>query len=348
MTLRDKAAQVLLLAFDGTTLTSVLQNLLLESPPGGFLLLSRNVSGAEQLRSLCAAFQKAAADGGAPVGLLIAVDQEGGPVQRIHSGLPRIPAARVLGDGASVVEARRLAVETAQGLLSLGVNTNLAPVADVVSDAGSFMYDRSYSGDPTVVSDFVTAVTGAFVENGLIAIVKHFPGHGSAAGDTHSQVVVSDASEFDFATTHLPPFRAALAAGAEGVMMAHVVATAYDPLAPASLSAIVIGDVLRAGLGFSGVVVADDLEMVAAASPPPEGAGPESAGDPGELAVRALEAGCDLLVSSGILARQTALRDAIVAAVEAGRLDEDLLDQAVARIVELKLRHGLVTSETAP
>lgn len=343
MTLREKAAQVLLLAFDGTTMQPATKDLLLESPPGGLLLLSRNVTGATQLRSLCDELQQTALDGGAPIGLFIAADQEGGPVQRIHSGLPRIPAARALGDEGSLVQTRKLAAETAAGLLSLGVNMNLAPVADVVSDPTSFLYERTYGGDPILVSDFVGAVTDTFVQNGLVAAVKHFPGHGSAPGDTHGAVVVTDTSEYDFATIHLRPFKAALAAGVDCVMMAHIVANAYDPDAPASLSRAVIDDLLRGGLDFSGVVIADDLEMAGVAEVWAGGAGTES--DPGELAVLALEAGCDLLISTGILPRQTAMIDAIVEAVDSGRLSQDRLDEAVGRIVEVKTRHGIGVSQ---
>jgi beta-N-acetylhexosaminidase len=349
MNLREKAAQVLLLALDGTTLLPDTRELLLESPPGGLLLLSRNVSGVDQLRSLTAAAQEVAAEGGSEVGLFIAVDQEGGSVQRIRLGVPPVPAARALGDGLSVAEARRLAAETAMGLLELGVNMNLAPVADVVSDPDSFLYQRTYGGDPTVVADFVGAVTEAFVQNGLVVVVKHFPGHGSAPGDTHGEMVVSNATEADFTMVHLPPFSAALSAGAECVMMAHIVVSVYDPRRPASLSARVVQGVLREGLDFSGVVVADDLEMAGAAfASSEEGAYPGLENDPGELAVLALQAGCDLLISTGTLSRQTAMIDAIVEAVRSGRLSQSRLDEAVRHMLDIKLRHGLVAPSPAP
>lgn len=349
MSLREKAAQVLLLAFDGTTLSPDTVQLLRESPPGGLLLLTRNVSDPRQLLALTMSAQAAVAAGGSEVGLLIAVDQEGGSVQRIHSGLPRIPAARDLGDDAALEEARLLAAETAAGLLELGVNTNLAPVADVVSDARSFLYKRTYSGDPTVVADFVATVTDAYAQKGVIVVVKHFPGHGCAPGDSHGGPVVSDVGEFDFATVHLPPFKAALSAGAEGVMMAHILVRAYDPVMPASLSSTVIEDVLRDGLGFSGLVVADDLEMAGAAVASAAGENTQAPNDdPGELAVLALAAGCDLLISTGTLPRQTAMIDAIVEAVESGRLSQSRLDHAVSRMLEIKLRHDLITPLSAP
>ena len=223
MTLRQKAAQTLLLTFEGDeTVLPGTEQILAAGPPGGFLLLSRNVAGVAQLTSLTGALQSAAGKIEPGIGLFIAVDQEGGSVQRIHSGVPRVPSARRLAEDSDTADAVQLATETAKGLLALGVNMNLAPVADVVSDPKSFLYSRSYSGDPTVVVDFVKVVTAAYEKNGLIAVVKHFPGHGSATGDSHSQVIISTASQVDFAKIHFRPFKAAMAAGAEGVMVGHL------------------------------------------------------------------------------------------------------------------------------
>ena len=333
MDLRQKAAQVLLLAVDGTTLSPGTRTLLVGGPPAGILLLERNVTGAAQLRALTTALQEAAAVGSG-VGLFIAVDQEGGPVQRVREGVPTVPAARSLGDEASPAEADRLAEETATGLLALGVNMNLAPVADVVGDKTSFLYQRTYGGEPTKVAAFVAAVTEAFSRGGLIAVVKHFPGHGSASGDTHGERVTSSATRADFETTHLPPFRAAIKAGAEGVMLAHLIVTAYDPERPASQSEVIIGGILRRDLGFTGLVVSDDLEMAAAGS-----------AGPGETAVTELEAGCDLLISSGTATRQREALGAIVNAVETGRLAPSRLDQAVLRVLTLKLQRGIIAPQ---
>ena len=322
MDARQKAAQVLMLTIDGTALSPSTQALLVEGPPGGILLLERNVTGAAQVRALTADLQREVSAVGSGVGLFIAVDQEGGSVQRIRDGVPILPAARSLGDKSSPAEAGRLASATATGLLALGVNMNLAPVADVVDDKTSFLYSRTYGGEATKVAAFVAAVTEAFGKAGLISVVKHFPGHGSASGDTHGQRVVSNASRGDFETVHLPPFRAAIGAGAEGVMTAHLVATVYDPERPASQSSVIIGGLLRGDLGFSGLVVSDDLAMV--------GAG---AVEPGEAAVASLAAGCDLLIYTGAVPDQLKVLDAIVSAVGNGRLAPSRLDQAVLQRV---------------
>ncbi len=339
MTVRQKAAQVLLVTLDGTSPAELSRGVLSQPVPAGFLLLGRDVSGESQLRSLTAALQEAAGAVGAP-GLFIAADQEGGTVMRVKHGVPALPSARALATDSTPSHAGALADETAIGLLSQGVNMVLAPVADVVADRDSFLFSRTYGGEPGVVSAFVTAVTGAFVDRGIVTVVKHFPGHGSAPGNSHTEVPVSTATRAEFARVHLPPFEAAIAAGADGVMMGHFLVPAYDPLLPASQSEAIVGDLLRRDLGFAGLIVTDDLEMAAAAGR----AGPvgmASAEELGNTAVAALTAGCDLLVSTGAYDRREVIEQAIVDAVQAGKLSEERLNDAVIRVLAAKIQHSI-------
>jgi beta-N-acetylhexosaminidase len=289
---------------------------------------------------------------GSKVALFIAVDQEGGLVQRVHDGVPEVPRARELGQTSSPGDAALLATETAQGLLALGVNMNLAPVADVVTNPNSFLYPRTFGGDPEVVSAFVAAVTDAYVRGGLISVVKHFPGHGSALGNTHGEAVISQATEAQFDTVHLPPFRAAIAAGAQGVMMAHIAAAAYDETRPASQSDVVIKNLLRQKLGFTGLVVSDDLEMAAATGSATANAGDNSDAAEvkalGDAAVASINAGCDLLICTGTLARNLQVRDAIVSAVENGSISPARLDEAVSAVLELKLQQQIARPPDRP
>lgn len=340
MTLRQKAAQVLLLTFEGTSMTPSTRARLETDPPGGLLLLGGNIGDMNRLRALTTSLQEAVVAAGAP-GLFIAVDQEGGIVRRVTAGVPALPSARTLGDQSSAFVAKALAAMTATGLLAQGVNMVLAPVADVVHDPDSFLYNRTYGGRPDLVSDFVSAVTEAYESSGVITVVKHFPGHGSVKGDSHYSALVSDATFVDFNLIHLPPFRAAFAAGAQGVMMGHFVAPPFDPVAPASLSKAVIGGLLRERLGFSGLVVADDLEMAGATDSRPGRGVRATPAELGEAAVAALDAGCDLLIATGTTDRQRAILDAIVRAVETGRLSQQRLDNAVLRILTVKVRHSI-------
>lgn len=329
MTLQQKAAQCLLLAIDGTEPTPEALELMRIGPPGGILLLGRNVTASSQVSALVDALQQEArAQAPHGLGLLVAVDQEGGSVARIKEGVPSVPPARELGDSSTPHEAALLAAETARGLGELGINVNLAPVADVVSETDSFLYSRSYGGDASQVAAFVGAVVEAYEAAGILSVPKHFPGHGSSSGDTHTGSVPSNATLGEFESVHLVPFRAAIAAGARGIMVAHVTATALDADHPASLSPRVIGNVLRRSLGFEGLVVADDLAMAAAGDQPP--------------VVDALLAGCDLLILTSTYAEQRAAIDAIVEAVVNGALPTQVLDAAVTKVLEAKASLGLL------
>ncbi len=355
MTVRQKAAQVLMFAFSGQSLRSVTADLVAAGPPGGLLILNYNFSGAAQLTALTAALQQAAAATGSPVGLFMAVDQEGGTVQRVKEGVPSVPSARKLGTESTPEEAADLARRTAHGLLALGVNMNLAPVADVVGDKKSFLFSRTYSGDPEVVSSYVAAVVQAAQGQGIILVVKHFPGHGSAPGDTHHNAAVSDATRQEFETVHLPPFRAAMAAGAEGVMMAHIVAKAYDETQPASISPAVVTGLLRDEIGYQGLVVTDDLSMAAVLDSvksnstqtelPGQDAKERRISAEALAVVAALNAGCDLLIVTEAEADSKALLDALVAAIEQGKVSGDRLDEAVLKILALKYRYGVVAQQ---
>ena len=347
MTLREKAAQVLLVSFDGTSATPITRERLSAAPPGGLLLLGRNVTGAAQLRSLTAALQETVASAGGPA-LFVAADEEGGPVMRVKEGVPAVPAARVAGASSSPTAAEALAKGTGLALLGQGVNMVLAPVADVVDDPESFLFDRSYGSTPDVVSSFVAAVTRGFGHAGMVTVVKHFPGHGSAPENSHTSLPVSTATRAEFEAVHLPPFKAAIQAGADGIMVGHFVAPAFDATRVASQSAPIIDDLLRGDLGFDGLVVSDDLEMAAAAGRP-GAVGTASISELGTLAVASLAAGCDLLITTSTLARQTAIEQAIVDAVRTGTLSQERLDQAVASILLVKTAHSLsVPGVTSP
>ena len=337
MSLREKAAQVFLFSISGTDLSESTVELLDAGPPGGILLMGGNCQGADQIRSLTSALQETASRPGFTFGLIIAVDQEGGTVQRIKNGAPTIPSARSLGDDSTPVEAALIAENTAIALLGMGVNMNLAPVADVVSNDDSFLYSRTYSSDPAVTSSFVSAVTDAYQSAGLISVVKHFPGHGSATGDTHKGAVTSSADQATFTATHLPPFKAAIDTGVEGMMMSLVIANAYDRENPAFLSSAIVRGLARRTLGFQGIVLTDDLFMAAAQSEPSSKGVVES-----QAAVAALNAGCDLLILTETTARKKAAIDAVVTAVNEGTLSEGRLDNAVLRILELKARYEIL------
>jgi beta-N-acetylhexosaminidase len=259
------------------------------------------------------------------------VDQEGGPVRRIRTGIPTMPSAREVAETSTPEDAELLARRVGASLRDLGINTNLAPVLDVVGDRESFLYERSYGADAKTVSRFGRATIEGYAAAGVITSAKHFPGHGSARGDTHTTLARSTLSG-EALEEHLAPFREAVGWGVPSIMVSHVVVDALDPARPASLSPAVITDLLRRQLGFRGVALSDDLQMLQVAQGMPLS----------ESAVQALRAGLDLLIVSAQGESPLAARDAIVEAVRQGELPGGRLDEAVLRVLRLKEEFGLL------
>lgn len=265
--------------------------------------------------------------GAAGTPLLVATDQEGGRVARMRDGFFVAPAARsYAGDSDAVrTDARR----TAQELAAAGVNTVFAPVADVDSNPDNpVIADRSYSSDPGVVARCVTAALAGLAEGGAVGCVKHFPGHGDTAVDSHVGLPEIRRSPADWAALEAVPFRAAVEAGAPMVMTGHLVLPDLDP-GPATFSHRLLTGVLRDEWGFDGVVVSDSLQM----------AGARQGRSDAEVVVDAFNAGVDLLLLPPSIGAAAA---ALTAAVDAGRVSEARLREAAGRVRRLKERHGLV------
>ncbi|MDN3522126.1 beta-N-acetylhexosaminidase [Halomonas ramblicola] len=272
-----------MLDLEGTTLSAEERALLGRPEVGGVILFARNVESADQVRSLCRAIRRERPE------LLLAIDQEGGRVQRLRDGVTRLPAMRRLGkDFAAHPEVTLRLCQDAGWLLGMemaacGLDLSFAPVLDVDGGSSTVIGDRSFSDDPQAVA----AMAGAFVkglhEAGMVAVGKHFPGHGGVAADSHRELPVDDRPLAALREHDLVPFDR-LASCLDGVMPAHVVYSAFDPR-PAGFSPAWLG-MLRETLGFKGVIFSDDLSMAGAAS----------AGSPGERALAALAAGCDMLL----------------------------------------------------
>ncbi len=293
---------------------------------------SRNVESPEQVTSLVADLQDAARSP-----LLVAIDQEGGRVSRLKEryGFPSTLSQQELGERNSLELTRSQAAETAESLADVGINLNFAPVVDVnVNPASPAIgsLGRSFSGDPAVVTDHARAVIEAHRGAGVLTAVKHFPGHGSAPGDTHLGLVdVTDT----WSPAELVPYRTLVGEGSvDAVMTAHVVNGQLDPQWPATLSPATVTGVLRDELGFHGVVVSDDLQMGAIA----DHYGLETA------VQQALSAGVDILLFANNNARayEPDIAPRVVALVETlvrdGALTEERIDESVARVRALKGR----------
>jgi beta-N-acetylhexosaminidase len=315
MSLEQKIASLLMLHVGGYD-PAPLRGVIDATGAAGVILMRDNVASVDQL---AAATSTLSADPGLPV--LTAIDQEGGIVARLPDDGP---AASVLRSRDA--EATREAfVARAALVASAGVAINFGIVADVTADRNSFIYSRTLGDDAASASARVAAAVAG--EQGLVfSTLKHFPGHGSVAGDSHSSVPTTGMSLDEWRTTQAPPFQAGIDAGAEFVMLGHLRYPAVDD-APATLSAAWV-ELLREELGFDGVIVSDDMNML-------EDSGEAAYLDPAANAVAAIAAGVTLLLYvQGV--DTAAVVAAVAAAVRDGRIPMATIDDAAGRLIELR------------
>ncbi|RMH08379.1 MAG: beta-N-acetylhexosaminidase [Nitrospirae bacterium] len=323
--------QVFLIGFHGTDLTSEQIAWLQELRPGGVILFARNLESPLQVAALTAALQTHVGD----EPLLIAIDQEGGRVSRLPKGFTIFPAAATIAACGSLDVAYAAAAVTARELKAVGINMNLAPVLDVnTNPENPVIGDRAFGSDPEQVSRYGLATMEGLHDNGVVACGKHFPGHGDTLLDSHHALPTVGLSRERLETIESHPFRQAIARGLEAIMSAHVVYPGFDPMQPATLSSILLTEVLREQLGFRGVVLTDDLEMRAIIDH----------FSIEEAAVRALQAGADMILICHDSARQVAAFRAVQQALEAGELDPGRIQASIARIQALKKRFRISRS----
>ncbi|HWT04183.1 MAG TPA: beta-N-acetylhexosaminidase [Xanthomonadales bacterium] len=319
------ARGVIGVGFTGTTAQTVPLDALRAFSPGALILFARNVGTTDELRALIAALRETAT-----LSPLIAVDQEGGRVERIRAGVAALPSAMAVGATGDVALAKRLGTLLGRDLAALGIDVDLAPVADLsVQRRSTVVATRSYGDDPDRVAEFAIAFARGLEHAGVAATLKHFPGHGSTSEDSHVALPRITADVATLRARDLVPFARALASHAASIVLtAHVIVDAFDTNHPATISPAVLTNLLRGELAYDGVIATDCLEMDAIAN----GVGTVRG------AVEALAAGADLLFISHHLELAHAAANAIVAAVRAGEIPLTRLQEAHARVYGLRNR----------
>jgi len=341
MTVEEKVGQLLIGGFEGTEIGDQATRLVQEYQVGGLILYGRNIAGAGQLVTLTNGLKALNGDG---IPLFLSIDQEGGGVDRMPPEVRRTPGAYCVGQTGSVPAAQSYGDVLAAECAAFGLNLDFAPVLDVWSNPGNTVIgQRAFSADARTVAGLGPAAARRMMDQGVIPAVKHFPGHGDTAVDSHVGLPVVDKSPEELEETELIPFRAAIqSAGTDGqvpaVMVAHILLTQLDPKRPASLSPAVVTGLLRDELGFAGAVLTDDLTM---------GAVTQSYGL-GEAAVLAVEAGCDILLVCHGQDSVPAVRTALLEAVASGRITAERLDESVYRILRLKTEYALTNEPVSP
>lgn len=317
MTLEEKVGQLFLARCPETDAVEDVSRYHL----GGYLLFGRDFEGQtpDSLRQTLNSYQAAAS-----IPLLIAVDEEGGDVCRVSSQrafrLSRFQSPRNLYAQGGMERVLREESEKAWLLHSLGINVNMAPVCDISTRSGAFMYRRSLGQSPEITAEFVAGAIREMEAFQVGAVMKHFPGYGNNA-DTHVGIAVDNRSLGELETNDLQPFFAGIEAGGNAILVSHNIVQAIDAEFPASLSPE-MHRYLRLAMDFDGVIITDDLSMDAIAEPYGSG----------EAAVLAVLAGNDLLCSTDYRTQY----EAVLNACREGRISESAIDQSVLRILQWK------------
>ncbi|MFG2786499.1 glycoside hydrolase family 3 N-terminal domain-containing protein [Streptomyces sp. NPDC048419] len=331
----DEAVHRCLVAgFEGTTTFPDTLKRLVDRGLGGVILFTRNVRDAEQVRELTDALRAIRPD------LLVAIDNEGGGIGHlVGAGAPEVPGSYALGVADDPELTARCADALAGHLATLGITATYAPVADLQQRADNpIVRTRSFGARPDLAARHLRAWIAATEARGIASCAKHFPGHGGTTADSHYELPV-DPRPYDELRVDLEPFRAAVASGVPMLMSAHVVFPALDANRPATLSRRILGDLLRHDLGFDGVLVGDALEMKAIADHYGEAAG----------ARIALAAGADqVVVSVPDLEVTLACRDAVLDAVDSGRLAAERVREAAERVRRLAERYATPAAGPVP
>lgn len=275
----------MMFSFNGYTVPDDILALVEKGSAAAFCIFKKNIESPAQLRAMTDSIRSAAAAGGHPAPL-IGIDQEGGQLMAVAAGATEFPGNMALGATRSIELARRVGEAMGRELRAMGVNMNFAPTLDVnVNPRNPVIGIRSFGDDPEQVAALGTAMIAGMQAEGIIATAKHFPGHGDTALDSHLDSPVVDHDMDRLRSVELLPFVAAIEAGVGAIMSAHVIYSALDNEAPATISGKILTEFLRTDLGYNGLIVTDAMDMYAVAR---LGALPSVRG--------ALEAGADLVM----------------------------------------------------
>jgi beta-N-acetylhexosaminidase len=316
--------QILVGGFEGPELPDRYRQALREGRRGGAILFRRNVPELAAVTAVTAALRTA---GPADLPPFIGIDQEGGRVTRLPAPFLTLPPMRVLGELDDLGLTRRAARAVGAELAAVGINLDFAPVLDVDSNPDNpVIGDRSFGRDPRTVMRHGVAFLQGLQDQNVLACGKHFPGHGDTSVDSHLDLPVITLDRARLERIELPPFRAASGAGIASFMTAHVVCEALDPGVPATLSRAICASLLRAEIGFEGVLFSDDLEMAAVAARYPVE----------EAAVEAVWAGCDALLICRSEDMQDRAHEALVKKAEADPRFRQRVAEAAGRCIRVR------------
>lgn len=320
--LAQKVGQLFIVGFNGYSVPSEFKKFIQEYHVGGVVYFKRNVQSAGQLAELSNELQFGCRVGDMP-GMFISIDHEGGKVNRLVKPFTKFPGNDYLGELGSPKVGFEFGVVIAKELKAVGVNINYAPVVDVLTNPeNTVIRGRAFSSDPETCAKLGSAVCRGMQKMGVMAVAKHFPGHGGTKEDSHVALPKLNKTVHQLEECELIPFRRVVRSRVEGMMTAHILNIALDAQYPATLSEKTIEGLLRRDLRYSKLVFADDMEMKAIT---------EHYGA-SEAAVLAIQAGCDCLIYRADSAPPTAAIEAVAHAVESKVISEEKIERSLQRI----------------
>ncbi|NMI06273.1 beta-N-acetylhexosaminidase [Paenibacillus sp. SZ31] len=336
LTLEEKIGQMILAGVQGTTLDAQAKQMITAQKVGGIIFYANNVSTLDGTAKFVQSIKEANQSN--PVPIFMSVDQEGGKVSRMPETVESIPSSRKVGETKDSALAETMGQLLARQVQLAGFNVDFAPVLDVNSNPKNpVIGDRSFGSSAELVSRMGIAEMKGLRSEGIIPVVKHFPGHGDTSVDSHLDLPVVNKTEKQLAELEWIPFQAAVKEQVEAVMVAHILFPKLDPDHPASLSDVIIGEHLRGKFKYDGVVITDDLSMGAIAK--------NFKLD--EAALATVKAGSDILLVAHSYESAKTIFDTLMSAVKSGEISESRIDESVYRILALKQQYKLSDDQKA-
>ncbi|OGC83366.1 MAG: hypothetical protein A2W07_07630 [candidate division Zixibacteria bacterium RBG_16_43_9] len=317
-----KLGQLFSLGYQGSEPSVEFLNLIQKYQIGGVILFSANIKTKEQLKESIELLQEKA-----EIPLFVMIDQEGGRINRITENFPVFRSNLFYGENKDKEGIRKAYSQTARELKKLGINVNLAPVVDVLTNSSNTVIgDRSFGSDPALVAELSKIAIQALKEEGVFACAKHFPGIGDISDDPHGSLPFNHNSRERFERIDFLPFKTAISSEVDFIMSTHVISTGLDPTFPATLSKKICSDILRKGLNFKKILISDDMQMKGMRNNFPLE----------DACYRAFEAGHDMILISENLEEQTKVIEHFEKKIKNKDLNLSRFAEATGRILALK------------
>lgn len=327
MKLNELVGQLTLIGVSGHTLTNDEKKFIIENNISGVVLFGRNVSEPKQIRDLCAEIQSLRHKMADRAPLFIGIDMEGGRVHRLKKPFTQWPPLKNIGDLDAPTVAFHFAHRMGVELMSVGINLDFAPCVDVFTNPkNTVIGDRAVSSDPHQVEKMASALVRGYIKSGILSCAKHFPGHGHTIADSHEELPVEENTLEQLHKVELVPFKKALRSRVDMVMTGHILFKNIDPKWPVTLSPLFLKDMIREEFKYRGLIITDDLDMKAMAKHY----------DKGEIPVRSLEAGADLLLYCNEPESPPVAIESVVNAIAMGRLNKSDIEAIHRKVLDVK------------